>query len=205
MILLYNHHSMKPSLQSQPLVQYRKATPSDFEGILRLQNENLITALQGEDLSQGFLTIPLSREQLHSKNRVHGIYVACQGKEIIGYLMAQSVEIAIGSPLIAYMLSRLKEFIYEGAPLLSSKLFVYGPVCIDREHRGQKILDELFNLMLQTLQGEYDVGIAFVSALNPRSYNAHKNKLGMQIADEFEFNGQKYWTLVFAVKQKDRK
>ncbi len=185
--------------------QYRKATSTDFAGIIRLQNDNLITALQGKDLSQGFLTIPLSVEQLHRINREHGIYVACQGKEIIGYLMAQSVEIATGSPLIARMLSRLKKFIFEGVVLSSCKVFVYGPVCIDREHRGQEILEELFKVMLQTLQGKYDVGVAFVSALNPRSYNAHKNKLGMRIADEFEFNGQKYWTLVFAVKQKDQK
>jgi len=196
---------MKPSTQSQPLIQYRKAIPTDFDGILHLQHQNLITTLQKKDLSQGFLMIEFTREQLYKINSELGIFVAVQGKEVIGYLMAESTDFAVGSPLIAHMFSRLMEFTFDNVPLSSCKLFVYGPVCIEKNHRGQKILDGLFKVMLNTLQGQYDVGVAFVSALNPRSFNAHKNKLGMRIADEFEFNGQKYWTLVFAAEQKERK
>lgn len=205
MILLYNHNNMKPSYQSQSLIQYRKATPTDFDGILHLQHQNLITTLQEKDLSQGFLMIEFTKEQLYKINGELGIFVAVQGKEVIGYLMAESVDFAVGSPLIAHMFSRLKEFTIDNVPLSSCKLFVYGPVCIDKQHRGKKILDGLFKVMLNALQGQYDVGVAFVSALNRRSFNAHKNKLGMRIADEFEFNRQEYWTLVFTVEQKERK
>jgi hypothetical protein len=205
MILLYNHHNMKPSSQSQPPIQYRKAIPTDFDGILHLQYQNLITALQEKDLSQGFLMIEFTREQLYKINGELGIFIAVQGKEVIGYLMAESVDFAVGAPLVAHMFSRLKEFTFDDVPLASCKLFVYGPVCIEKKHRGQKILNALFKFMLSTLQGQYDVGIAFVSALNHRSFSAHKNKLGMRIADEFEFKGQKYWTLVFTVEQKERK
>jgi hypothetical protein len=185
-----------------PSIQYRKAIPADFEGILRLQHQNLLTTLRGEDLSQGFLTIELTREQLHKINSELGIFVALQDKKVIGYLMAESLEFAVGYPLIAHLFSRLTEFKYDGVILSSRKLFVYGPVCIDREHRGRRILEELFKVMLRALQGEYDVGVAFVSALNPRSFNAHTNKLGMRMIDEFEFIGQKYWTIAFAVESK---
>jgi hypothetical protein len=190
---------------TQLLIQYCKATPSDFEGILRLQHQNLMTTLHGKDLSQGFLSIEFTREQLHKINSELGIFVALQGKEVIGYLMAESVEFAGGSPLMAHLLKMIKEFVFNHVPLSSCHLFVYGPVCIDRRHRGRRVLEELFNVMLQALQGQYDVGVAFVSSLNLRSFNAHKNKLGMQVVDEFEFNGQKYWTLVFAVEPKERK
>jgi hypothetical protein len=57
--------------------------------------------------------------------------------------------------------------------------------------------------MLQTLQGQFDVGIGFVSEQNPRSYSAHKNKLGLRLIDEFEFNGQKYYTFAFAITEKN--
>lgn len=184
---------------TQPLIQYRKATPADFEGILCLQHQNLMTTLQGEDLSQGFLTIEFTREQLQKINSELGIFVALQGEKVIGYLMAESIEFAVGSPLIAHLLNRLKDIAFSDVPLSSRKLFVYGPVCIAKEQRGQKILAELFKVMLQALQGQYDVGVAFVSALNPRSLNAHTNKLGMRMIDEFEFNGQRYGTLIFAV------
>ena len=196
---------MKPSSQSQPLIRYRKATPTDFDGILRLQHQNLITTLQEKDLSQGFLMIEFTREQLYMINGELGIFVAVQGKEVIGYLLAESIVFAVGSPLIAHMFSRLKEFTFDNVPLSSRKLFVYGPVCINKQYRGQKILNGLFKVMLTTLQGQYDVGVAFVSKLNPRSLNAHNNKLGMRIADEFDFKGKKYWTLIFAVEQKEQK
>jgi len=50
--------------------------------------------------------------------------------------------------------------------------------------------------MLQSLKGQFDVGVAFVSEKNPRSLYAHRDKLGMKVVDEFEFNGQQYNTLV---------
>ncbi len=190
---------------SQLSVQYRKAAPTDFDGILNLQRQNLITTLHDEDLSQGFLIIEFKREQLHKINSDLGIFVAVQHEAVIGYLMAESVDFAVGSPLIAHMFYRLKEFTFDRVPLASCKLFVYGPVCIDKRYRGQKVLDGLFKFMLKTLQGHYDAGVAFVSVQNLRSFNAHKIKLGMRIADEFEFNGQKYWTLIFALKQKAQK
>ncbi len=185
-------------------VQDRKATPADFDGILDLQHQNLLTTLRENDLSQGFLIIEYTREQLCNINRDLGIFVAVQDKMVVGYLMAESVEFAVGSPLIAHMLNRLKEFTFDGVPLASLKSFVYGPVCIDKQYRGKKILDGLFMVMMKTLQGHYDAGIAFVSAQNLRSFNAHKIKLGMRIADEFEFNGQKYWALIFALGEKHK-
>ncbi|HAM52526.1 MAG TPA: hypothetical protein DCP92_18185, partial [Nitrospiraceae bacterium] len=143
---------------TQPPIQYRKATPADFEGILLLQNRNLLTTLTGQDPSQGFISIEFTREQLHRINNELGIFVALQDKAVIGYLMAESLEFAVGSPLIAHMLKRLKDFVFEGIALSSSCLFVYGPVCIDKQHRGRGILEGLFGIMKETLKDDYDVG-----------------------------------------------
>ena len=136
---------------TQPLIQYRKAAPPDFEGILRLQHQNLLTTLQGEDLSQGFLSIEFTREQLHKINSELGIFVALQNKEVIGYLMAESIEFAVGSPLIAHLLKRLKDSLFEDIPLSSCSLFIYGPVCIDRQSRGHGILEGLFGIMKERM------------------------------------------------------
>jgi hypothetical protein len=181
-------------------ILYRKAMPTDLEGILLLQHDNLMTNLQREDLSQGFLSIEFTREQIRKINGELGIFVAVQDKRVIGYLMAETLEFAVQSPLIAHMLKRLKDVFFDDHPISSYSLFVYGPVCIDRRSRGRGVLEGLFNGMLRTLKGEYDVGVAFVSEQNPRSLHAHQNKLGMTVVDEFEFNGQTYWTLVFGLK-----
>ena len=185
-------------LMTEPVIQYRKATSADFEGILRLQHQYLITSLQEEDLSQGFLSMKFTREQLHKVNGELGIFIALHDKEVIGYLMAESIEFAIGSPLIAHLLKRLNKILSDDVPCC---MFVYGPVCIDKHFRGKGVLDGMFNLMLQTLKGQYEVGIAFVSALNPRSFKAHHDKLGMKLVDEFEFNEQQFKTLMFRLEE----
>ena len=38
--------------------------------------------------------------------------------------------------------------------------------------------------------------VTFVNKINPRSYEAHKRKLGLEVIQEFEFNGNKYWEFV---------
>ncbi len=182
-------------------VQYRKAIPADFERILRLQHKNLMTTLGEGNLSQGFLSIELTREQLHKINGELGIFVAVRDGTVIGYLMAETIEFAVGSsPLISHMLKRLKDAVFEGLTLSSSCLFVYGPVCIDRGYRGQGILHGLVSIMKKALTAEYDVGLAFVSQLNPRSFQAHTAKIGMKVIDDFDFNGGRYRTLAFRMK-----
>jgi len=79
-------------------ILYNKASHADFDGILRLQHQNLLITLQGEDLSQGFLTIEITREQLHNINSELGVFVALHNKAVIGYLMTETVEFAVGSP-----------------------------------------------------------------------------------------------------------
>jgi hypothetical protein len=181
-------------------ILYRRATPIDFEGILRLQHQNLLTNLKGEELSQGFLSIEHTREQLHKITTEMDIFIAVQDKTVIGYLMTETVEFAVGSPLIAHMFKRLKDIIFENVPLLTSYLFVYGPVCIDRPYRGQGILEGLFEIMKGTIKADHDVGIAFVAHSNSRSLQAHTAKLGMRVIDAFEFGDGKYSTLAFKVK-----
>jgi hypothetical protein len=180
-------------------IQYRKAVPADIEGILRLQHENLLSLLPEEERPQGFLSIEFTREQIRTVNDDLGIFVAVQGKTVMGYLMAESVEFAVQSPLIAFMLKRLKDVCLEARPISSFSLFIYGPVCIDKEARGQGVLEGLFRVMRESLKNNYEVAIAFVSNRNPRSLHAHTAKLGMSVVDEFEFKGEKYKTLAFRV------
>ena len=113
-------------------------------------------------------------------------------------LWRNQLNLLLGSPLIAHLLKRLNKILSDDVPCC---MFVYGPVCIDKQYRGAGVLVGMFNLMLQTLQGKYEVGIAFVSALNARSFKAHHDKLGMKLVDEFEFNGQQFRTLMFRLEE----
>lgn len=181
-------------------MMFRRAETKDIPEILELQKRNLLGNLEPQDQQDGFLSIEYSSDQLESlNNQLVGIFVAINNDHLAGYVIAQTMDFAIQSPLISTMVKRFPDVIYQSRPLSGFKTFIYGPVCIDKRHRGQGILEGLFNVMLKTLRGQYDVGVAFVSERNPRSLHAHQDKLGLKVVDEFEFNGQKYWTLVFEV------
>ena len=179
-------------------MHFRKATGQDIPLILELQEKNLLKNLQPDEQQDGFLSIRYSAGQLNYLTQDLGIFVAEKHTRLAGYLIAQNLDFANQSALINSMVRRFSDIQFNGRPLTSFRIFIYGPVCINKESRGQGVLEGLYKLMLRTLH-QYDIGIAFVSEKNPRSLFAHRMKLGMTVADNFEFNGQRYNTLVFAV------
>src|SRR5512139_3801430 len=176
---------------------FRKANPQDIPMILELQKRNLLKNLEPRDQQDGFLSIEYTGDQLERLTNELGIFVAQENDYLAGYLIAQPMDFALQSPLINNMVKRFPDVQYSGRLLSCFKTFIYGPVCIDKESRGQGVLEGLYSIMIKTLQGQYDVGVAFVSERNPRSMFAHRDKLGLKVVDEFEFNGQQYNTLVF--------
>lgn len=177
---------------------FRKANPYDFQEILKLQKENLITSLGQEERSEGFLSVEFSEDQLFEINQELGISVALENGYVIGYLMAETMEYARQFPLLAYMMGKVEKLTFEGSPLKGKRIFVYGPVCIDRDYRGKGILEGLFNTVRTSLRDQFERGVLFISKDNPHSFHAHL-KLGMSVVDEFEFDGQQYWTLGFGL------
>ncbi len=178
---------------------YRKAVPSDIIMVIGLQRKYLLRNLEPRDQGDGFLSIEYSRDQLERLNDELGIFVALEDDRLSGYLVVQTMEFARRSSLIAAMVRRFPDVLYRSRPLSEYRTFLYGPVCIDERSRGEGILEGLFNIMLRTVKGEYDAGVAFVSEQNPRSLRAHKHKLGMKVVDEFEFSGRKFRTLAFEI------
>jgi len=178
---------------------FRKAIPQDFPPILELQKRNLLQNLRPQDQQDGFLSIEYTVDQLDRLNRELGIFVALEDDHLAGFLITQQMDFAVQSPLITTMVKRFPAVQYMGRPLSGFRTFIYGPVCIDKEQRGQGILEGLYDVMLKTLRGQYDVGVAFVSDNNSRSFHAHRDKLGMRVVDVFWFNGQRYNILVFSV------
>lgn len=184
------------------MVTFRKADPSDFPKILALQKDNLLRNLEPQAQQDGFLSIEYSHDQIVQLNKELGIFIAIDSGNLSGYLIAQTLDFALQSPMISSMVRRFPDVLYISRPLSGYRTFIYGPICIDKRSRGQGVLEGLFEIMLQIFKGQYDIGVAFVSEQNPRSLHAHQDKLDMKVVDEFEFNGQIYRTLVFWVERK---
>jgi hypothetical protein len=178
-------------------MSFRKANTVDIPTIIELQKKNLLKNLEPHDRQDGFLSIEYSADQLARLNQDPGIFVALKDDHLSGYLITQAMDFALKAPLIATMVQRFPDIQYRARPLSGLRTFIYGPVCIDRRSRGQGVLEGLYTVMIGSLRGQFDLGVAFVSQKNPRSLRAHRKKLGMKVVDEFEFSGQKYYTLVF--------
>ena len=63
--------------------------------------------------------------------------------------------------------------------------------------RGSKVFPQLFDLMRSSFASKFPIGVTFINKLNERSFAAHTRKLDLEIVDEFEFNGNSFYTLAF--------
>lgn len=179
------------------VMEFRRATPEDVPAILAVQVANFIGNLDEAERQDGFLSVEFTRKQLEEMADNVGIIVASDGARLAGYLCASSCEFNRPFPLLASMMQQCDEIDYGGRPLASSRLFIYGPVCIDRSYRGRGLLRGLYETLKKEVAGRYDVGVAFVAGDNPHSLRAHVDGLGMDLVGEFVFSAKRYHLLAF--------
>ncbi len=173
------------------------ATENDIQGILNLQEINLLRSLSESDKENGFVTTRFTIAQLEEVLNERGLFIAESEEIIIGYTMAASWDYFSQWPIFPFMISRLSGFIFNGTNITDQNTFQYGPICVDSSLQGTDTFPRLFDEMRTELSSRYPVGITFINKANQRSYNAHTRKLGMVVVDEFEFSGREYYGLAF--------
>jgi predicted GNAT superfamily acetyltransferase len=178
---------------------FRRAAPEDYAAILRLQSANYIANLSDEERNEGFLSAQFTPEQTAQIAQDLGTMVAVVDHGLAGFLCAFRREFDTGSPVIARMLDSYDRVRFEGKPLSSFNSYIYGPVCIAREHRRRGLLRGLYEAQKKDLAGRFEVGVAFVSRSNPHSLQSHVAGLGMIEVGDFELNGNVYVILAFRV------
>jgi hypothetical protein len=183
----------------------RKAKTADISGILAIQSKNLYTQLSEADRhAYGFVTTPFEPAQLQELIDQNGAFVAEVDGTIVGYAFAASWEYFSQWPIFPYMVSRFPEIQpFHGQPITDQNSFQYGPVCIDRTHRGTGIFPALFKTMCEGMAERYPIGYTFINKQNPTSIAAHQ-KLQLQVMDEFEFNGNSFYGLAFPTSRFDQ-
>jgi hypothetical protein len=179
--------------------EFRRALPQDYPEIVRLNIDNYITNLSLDERKDGFLSAVFPLEQTAQIAEDLGTMVAVVDDALAGFLCAFRREFDTGSPVIAKMLDSYDRITFEGKPLNSFNSYIYGPVCIAREHRRRGLLRGLYEAQKRDLAGRFEVGVAFVSRSNPHSLQAHVTGLGMIEAGDFELKGNIYVILAFRV------
>lgn len=178
---------------------FRSFTREDLPEILRIQAANLASNLPEHRRSDGFLSVAFSSRQFEEMNREIPMVVADLGTRLAGYLCGGSLDYSRSIPFLSHMTDLFPETFYRGLTLVRYRSFFYGPICVDRPHRGTGVVQGLFNGLLDRVRGKFDVGVLFVSVNNPRSMHAHTRKLGMTRVRDFRFDGGEFGFLVFEV------
>jgi GNAT superfamily N-acetyltransferase len=174
-----------------------RAAPDDCTGILALQSANYAGNLSTREAEQGFLSAEFTPAQLTAIAGNLGIFVARENGRVIGYLCAHEVTLAPLPPVVEAMLRCARTALCGESALAGARLFVYGPVCIARSHRGRGLARRLLGALQARVAGRYEFGVTLVASANPHSLAVHVDGLGMQDAALFEHAGRSYHLLVF--------
>jgi len=177
-------------------MEYKVATVEEIEATLRLHAKYQVDTIAEEDKKDGFVTTPFTKEELQALiEQEQGLFIAKEGEEVVAYVMAASWQFWSKWAMFRYMIEDLPNLAYKGEKLSVENSYQYGPICIDKRYRGTEVLPKIFHFARKQMAKRYPILITFVNQINPRSFQAHTRKLGLDVIQEFEFNGNRYWEL----------
>lgn len=179
-------------------MQLKIAEIKDIENILKLHAKYQLATIAEVDKKDGFVTTGFSKEELADIITLEqGIFIAVEDDVVLGYVMSASWAYWSKWPMFAFMIKDLPKLTYLGQTLSVDNSYQYGPVCIDKSVRGSGLLEKLFDFALESMSKRYPILVTFVNKINERSFAAHKRKLGLDVIQEFEFNNNRYYEMVY--------
>jgi hypothetical protein len=171
---------------------------SDIDEVIALQSRYHIASIAPEDKSSGFVTTLFTQAQLTALiEDERGLFVARQNGALAAYAMAASWGYWSPWPMFAHMIKELPELTFLGRRLSTENSCQYGPVCVDKTARGSGVLERLFDFSRAEMAKRYPILVTFINKINTRSFAAHTRKLGLEVIQEFDFNGNHYHELVY--------
>jgi len=184
-------------------LELKIAELSDIENVLELHYKYQVDSIQEEDKKDGFVTTAFTKEQLADLiTKENGLFIATKDDKVVAYVMSASWKFWSVWPMFEHMIKELHTLEYLGQILSVNNSYQYGPVCIDKSVRGDGTLSKIFDFARQEMAKRYPILVTFINKINPRSYEAHTRKLGLEVIQEFEFNNNYYYELVYDTSKK---
>ncbi|EPL9568470.1 N-acetyltransferase [Providencia rettgeri] len=159
-------------------IQYRLMDLDDSPNVAHLLQANA-PSNHGDLL--GEFPLPKVKSMLMGSS---GTIIAVTAQNIIGVVFSFSQSSATLPPIAL--------FILEQFPELMKNNWLYGPVCINKDYRGENILKNLYDEICALHTGK---PVAFINTQNFRSLAAHQ-KLGMNVAANFIFDEIEYYLVI---------
>ena len=179
------------------------AERSDIDKVLELHYKYQVNSIAEEDKKDGFVTTPFTKEQLTALvDKEQGLYIVIKDDSVVAYVMAASWQFWSIWPMFEHMIKDLHNLEYLGQTLNVENSYQYGPICIDKSVRGSGVLEKIFDFAREQMSKRYPILVTFINKINLRSYEAHVGKLGLEVIQEFDFNNNHYYELVYDTSKK---
>lgn len=81
-------------------------------------------------------------------------------------------------------------------------MYQFYSTLFSKAYSGTEVLANLFEFSRQQMEKRYPIMITFINHINPRSYEAHTRKLGLDVIKNFDFNNNHYYELGYDMKKK---
>ena len=168
---------------------------SELEGILALQRRNLKRCLsESEAEEQGFLVAEYNLAYLQQMQARRPSVVAVDDGRVVGYALVVTQEVRKGLPFISDLFDEIDRISYRGALLAGTDYVVVGQLCVDKDYRGQGLVDRLYGCFRASLDDRYHCGVTDIARANRRSLKAHQ-KVGFEVIHTIEYEGRT-WDVV---------
>ena len=115
-------------------------------------------------------TLPLLRRMAAQSPQA----IALADGKVVGYCLSLPVSLKAEVPSLRPMFEQFEYCLYRGKPLASYRYLVGGQVCVDREHRGKRLLSQLYRHIRDTVGPAYDVCVTEIATRNAVSVRAHE-------------------------------
>lgn len=182
-------------------MEIRQAAMDAFDGTLALLKANHVSSLSEAEKKDGFVTTNMTLEQMTALiTEENGVTVALDGDRVVAFALAAPWKFWSQWPFFRNMIRILGDYSFEGVTLTEANSYQYGPICIDRDYRGQGLFERVFAASLRTMEDRYPIMVTFVNQANPRSYAVHSRKAGMATPGTFDYNGNHYYLMACATR-----
>jgi len=150
-------------------------TDKELSEILDLQKKNLPQNLSENEIkSQGFVTVSHSFENLKKLNAIEQHLIIKDENKVVGYLLAMTKNSKNDIPVLIPMFEVFDKIYFKEKLISEYNYIVVGQVCINRNYRGQGLLDNSYAAYKNYFKEKYAFAITEIATTNMRSINAHK-------------------------------
>ena len=170
----------------------RVSTQSDLDGILSLHKANHFSNLTKEEMElEGFVTAEYDAELLSAMHQICPSIITKDGDRVVGYVLVITRDFYGKHNLLDELFDAIDVIQCGEGFMKDIKYVLIGQICVDKEYRGQNIVQRMYSFYKSELESRYAGCCTDIAVTNPRSLKAHI-KSGFKVIKKTSHKGVEF-------------